>query len=539
MFLLLAGITSAALVLESQYLSSKCSGHPDVMYAFTVSDTSAYAPGVNETWAPMYAFTVNEYSIGLCGNLIVPSTNGCCYNSLDLTASNGYQSATMDIIPDDQQAQISGIVPFETNGAVYCHLAAQASNASSTLLGYSQVFVNSNDVCIDGQFKCSSIGLLEVYAGSRNCSGIPEKLQLSQLTRNYQTKTMGNITGSLLTFSGASRIFAWEAYTPSTLLVPSFQDPSEIISLVCFIIAIIVALIMVVQTAFRLLPFKGWIMATFISQVLWLVWVSMRLAYWMKIFVSLFELAVWVEIIFAMLAFTTLLTTLITSKFIATVLVNHMKNYYQLVIYFVPVILHVCLAGSYYIIYYAIYSQTGISVEYSMQIRQWTTYFIYWIWSMLIWNCTPPILVALRLVNRGDDSLTLGQKISKLHSIDSTLLISLVFQLFIFISFFVLGFIRTQTAILGSDRAYVACQGFEAILLVLHSAMCVRVAQTVKVVCSAPHYAFTDSKKGSKKGSASATTGSTTSAIQNTPSRQRQQVENKFIPFSSPYGLLV
>src|SRR4051812_36066697 len=87
---------------------------------------------------PPCIHSLSMNTIGICGSLGAPISGGCCYDSLDLVASNGHQSGTHEIIPDDQLNSISLIVPAGANGASYCHLT---SANTSALLGYSQVYV--------------------------------------------------------------------------------------------------------------------------------------------------------------------------------------------------------------------------------------------------------------------------------------------------------------------------------------------------------------------------------------------------------------
>jgi hypothetical protein len=474
----------------------------------------------------MFAFVSYEYTIGICGNLLAASEGACCYNTLDPKGSAGTLSDYHAVVPPELNGKVNSIAPVGANGNSYCALA---TTNSTSLMNYTQLYISANNECIDGQFQCSSTGLLQVFSEPA-CGGTPEKIQLVSATKSYLTSSLGNFNGSLLLFQGGAAWFSWTAYTPSTLLVPSFQDPVEIVSLIAFIAGIIAGAVMLVRTSLRLFPMKGWIVATFICQVLWVVWICVRLSYWLKVFDTLFELAVWVEVIFAMLAVTTLLTTLITTKFITTVLISHWPRLAQWGMFLIPIVLHIGLGGSYYLIFAAVYSN-NLPIEFVTAIRTWTTYWIYWIWAMLIWNVAPPILVSLRLVSRGDDSEPITARISKLHRIDTTLAISLTAQVIVFIGYFVMGYYKTQSDALGSDRAYNALQGFEACIFLLHASLSVRIAETVKVVCRTPSYAFSSGsgRNGSKKSSKKAKTNGS----ENTSITSPNESKTGFSPFGS------
>ncbi|KAJ3254536.1 hypothetical protein HK103_007090 [Boothiomyces macroporosus] len=289
----------ATLLVENQFFSKKCAGSPDTIYVFNVSDPYAYDPTLNETWPSFFRFHFQDFTVGDTDNCYVPIPGTACTGSLDLQASFPYDSGSTSWF--DTMSDIETVVPISANGHEYCQLFASNFNDTTSLLGYKAIFLKVNDfVCYDGHFKCGTAGNFSYYGGT-NCNGtLLSAISITGQAVSLQDANLGNISVVMKTFDTASMFYDWWQFTPGIFLVPQFDMPFDYISAVAFTLSILVGLyipyitittLRKVKKAFR---FMNYLIIT--SQLLMVIWLIMKMIFWLTIFKDYESMAIFAEI---------------------------------------------------------------------------------------------------------------------------------------------------------------------------------------------------------------------------------------------------
>jgi hypothetical protein len=214
-------ITSAtsALVFGSQwYNSHSCRGYPQSMHVFYTADLTDCQQPETETWPSMYKTYCPVYPYDFCGNVNVDfAPKQCCVDSLDVELSDGYTSAVMVEIENEEL--ILSYALKECNGGTFCSIKPISS---SDALGYHSVYLLNDGSCHDSQLKCSGNSLM-VYPEAE-CQGTPVVYSLNSSSAIAQDLVLGNITASIVTFNQGTSSIGWVTGLPSEKLIPALRN---------------------------------------------------------------------------------------------------------------------------------------------------------------------------------------------------------------------------------------------------------------------------------------------------------------------------
>jgi hypothetical protein len=216
--------SSSLLVWENEWKSdAECQGPPTQMAVFEIDPTTNQATTTTQE-TTFYSFIVSEYALGTCGNLHSPLSRGCCYSSLDTTASNQVLSGSVEVITNNQTSP----APTAANGHIYCQIIHLSNASLSPHLQTLYFLGGGEDHCHQSRFKCGSDGVLSVYPPSSNCSGsLLSSINLFSTPQSYNISGLGRLQGQYGLFQQGQVSFSWIALTPSRFLVPNFKSLSD------------------------------------------------------------------------------------------------------------------------------------------------------------------------------------------------------------------------------------------------------------------------------------------------------------------------
>ncbi|KAJ3320676.1 hypothetical protein HDV06_005084 [Boothiomyces sp. JEL0866] len=248
-FVYLGKYVLSSLLVENQYFSQLCSGPPNTIYIFDVSNPFAYDPTLNETWPSFFRFHFGDLSVGDTDNCYVPIAGAACTTSLLPAASFPYQSGST--LWYQGMDKIDAAVAKSANGNTYCQLSAANFNDTSSLLGFKTIFFLADQFnCYDEHFICKDHGEITYYKEA-GCNS-SEAVNLNTTFINQYTNYLGNISFQMKVFRNADMFYGWNQYTPSIYLVPHFRIAWDYVGLVFFVLALILALYIPASTIKRL-----------------------------------------------------------------------------------------------------------------------------------------------------------------------------------------------------------------------------------------------------------------------------------------------
>ena len=423
------------------------------MRLFTVNDLESYTPSQDEMWTPTYSFITGEFVIGQCGCANVEIPSQCCYNSLDLEASSGVESA-YEIAVDDME--LYDAIPVSALNQQYCQINSLDLNA---LWGYQSLYVYSIEQCID-QTRCFPNGTLGIYTDV-DC----QELETSLIQPiSYNSTTLGVVAFDWIVIDQGTAKTSWITNTPSNLLIPSYKAPIEVISLISYIISALGCIISFVRQLILWSTSRTNSkvdITFFIMNICWLVYIPLRFGFWACVFNDLLSMAFYYQIMYTLLAFSTYMTTVFTTKYFldAIFLLNSRQ---KMLIYVILFIFHFSLAGCWYFSFYS--SLPSVYPALNEFLNNWLKSSSYWILIMFLYNIVPltfwlSFILARRQFGKLKHGLALGKR--------AFLIIFL--QTLLAILYFVIDVIRKTTYLLHDDRTDLSMMGFIMFCLVYHS----------------------------------------------------------------------
>jgi hypothetical protein len=455
---------SAALVFSSQWVTGDCQGPPNTMFLFDLK-SDGKTPTETEIWPSFYEFVVDEYSMGICGNLIAPKSRGCCYSSLDTTLSNGLQSGSFQPL----EGRPTSNAPAAANNQFYCSLGSTTREE----LTYNSLWILPTNTCVEKHYVCSKDGVLQVFP-QENCQGAVERFQLNNTAQQIST-IKGRFNAQFGIIQDGSVQYSWTAFTPSAFLVPRFQIVGDFLGTAMFSLAVLGATGTVVYFIRKFSEKRTSYMKFFlISQIVWFFWVVAKMAYYYIIFDTNQQFMIYSQIMNVVFNLATVSTVLNSAAFL--IKFQHLKSkIHRALFYSCLVLLHLVLSGALYFDYFRF---DGPYIE---MIKKWNQFAIAWIVFMFIFNMLPSIFVTSALLQFQDQDSSLTRRFINLHHMDARFSRLALSQFAVIIGYATCAVLK-NTAILLNDRNYLGMDAFLAFFLVWHSILNCLFIQNVGVI---------------------------------------------------------
>jgi hypothetical protein len=211
-----------------------------------------------------------------------------------------------------------------------------------------------------------------------------------------------------------------------------------------------------------------------ISQIMWLVWVVAKTAYYYLLFDTNEQFMIYSEIMNILFNFSTISTVLNSAAFL--IKFQHVTSkLYCVVFYSCLVILHLVMSGALYFDYFRF---TG---PYMDLIKTWNKFAIAWIVFMFLFNMLPSFFVTSALLKFQDQDSTLSQRFMNLHHVDPRFSRLALSQFLVIVGYATCATLKNTEA-LGNDRNFLGMDGFLAFFLVWHSILNCLFIQNVAVI---------------------------------------------------------
>ncbi|KAJ3359806.1 hypothetical protein HDU91_004796 [Kappamyces sp. JEL0680] len=319
--------------------------------------------------------------------------------------------------------------------------------------------------------KCSTSGVLSVYAKNSGCTGnLVEKFSLSASAATLTSTTgLGKITGQYSLFQQGQVVYNWVALTPSSFLVPRFEEAPDFLGTAMFAIACLGALCVVIYFArkYRTKPTR-YMLYFLISQIIWLLWVIAKTVYYYTIFADVNSFALYSEVMSFVFNLATLSTVLNSAMFLLK-FTNRKSVIWKFIIYSSLILLNLVFSGALYVDYFRFVG------SYQSTVKQWNQLSIIWITIMFLYNMLPSIVVTVELLKATDMSHGYGEERSlfsrfiALHRSSKLFTYLALGQIFTIIGFAIMDVLKLNTSAFGGDRMFQAADGFLAFFLVTHA----------------------------------------------------------------------
>ncbi|KAJ3271730.1 hypothetical protein HDV01_006425 [Terramyces sp. JEL0728] len=325
-----------------------------------------------------------DYQYPYCGCDYVPLNTGCCISSIDLDYSDGFQSSTYVVAPDD--------IPFEdywqgANNGQFCKYSAASGEQIDW--GYISRHIKPNGICYDG-IACTE-SQMNVY-NTQNCTGEFQTLELTDTVQEFQLSNFSAsaILAAYTTFNGGESVKQWTAYFPAAGLVPNFQTPVEILGLISYILALALSLYANYREISKFFQKGKVIYVLLLGQLLWTFWVVIKIMDWTFVYESDLDYEIVEEILYVVYNISTMLA--ISATFSMMLNFYEIKDHKQRIYRYVLLLaLHVILAGGGYFVILSYNPDLALVFSY------WYVLFPFWTILLYLVNTIPPIAVLFKL----------------------------------------------------------------------------------------------------------------------------------------------
>lgn len=435
--LLIAIVTATDSIAAQWRKSLVCDGPPQLMYIFD-NELETKKSEIYTNFEPLYPET-------RCGWAMVPFAGDCCYSSLDSSSTAGYLSGFVN--PDSD-------FPASANGNYYCHVELDASIAPS--MGYNELYILNDGSCAAGKFKCSNDGLVSVYLQD-DCQG---DLTVLQSPSTSETFEFGTVKLTYLLISTGNRTAGWTTSLPEYMMVPLNIVWYEILLTIMVTLATIMDVVSVIFAALDYAKNRrSRILILLITQFLWLATTIMYIIYTYGIFPDYEVLNIYSAFYYPISNLAKLFSCIYTTEFFFSV--NPLPTFTVVATYTILGVAHIVLLGTQYVYYWSLtYEWDGVLV-YSEQGK------VIWMFGMFLWNLATIVMIAWKATAK--HSSTFKSHLYVIYSLDRVVAYLLLLQVFIIVLNVAINFVVRFTAILGSDRTMIACEGIVYFCLPLHS----------------------------------------------------------------------
>jgi hypothetical protein len=447
---LLASAVVGKLMLTSQWTNSICGDAPNVMYIFDLVNENARNGTQKEVWPLMYQVQASRTPYGRhCMNALkVPVVDQCCIEHLYPERSRGFVSgSTVSLQPRHLDS-----APISANGISYCYLKG---SSNGTTLGYQGIYYQANDQCIPGDGVMCSSSSLKIFS-NQDCSGDVQTIAMDT-SSNAQNVRFGNFTLELITVNGGQSRFVWTSLIPLSDFTIDYRYAHDVVQVILYAISILAFVIVLAYQFMIFLKRRTWyVIALLSSQVVWLMFVCVRLYCTVVRFSD-----IWDGVMFTLLNMASLSSVLISAAFLLKFM--NANRWIQIGSYLVLFTAHLLLTGNNYLRYNRpLFSQFNLSSGLDPRILH-----PIWISFTYAFDCVPPIYVLFSLLRVNTRSIT--NRLKMLWLGDSTFCITFALQVFNGALYWGIDRIRNNSAVLGSDRAWLSMNGFICCSLAIHA----------------------------------------------------------------------
>ncbi|KAJ3321611.1 hypothetical protein HDV06_004026 [Boothiomyces sp. JEL0866] len=441
----MSNLTLGNTVFQNQWYTDSCHGPPSSMVVF--NDLVANPP--------LYNYSIIENPIPICSMDQIPTDSGCCISSLDPSITFGYGSTNYHYVSDALNVTISP--PTSANNVKYCLIIPN----SNSLLPYQAIYIKEQE-CFEN-FECTPQGLN--YYSTSNCQG-----NYSIFDSSLQVHSSFSYSKVVIT-SGSVQM-KWVAQVPAGLFVPGFKEPLEIVSLICQILVLGGYLVLASYYSveyYRKRQFKDFGFAfTYLS---WLISNIFTVAYAYTLiqndnlllalnFIASFEV----------------LPTLFTSMISGSVILQIFKKSHLL-------LARVLMYGGLVVLFLSLYGP--IIASYGLGIISADLFnFFYpaapildmaWTVFIFVFDMLPAIILLAMICKQYIEDYS---KMSVKITFEQLLLykywritMNFVVQCVIMVLYFVIGYIRNQTDLLGGDRNFYSIHGISGLFYLIQNFM--------------------------------------------------------------------
>lgn len=469
-------------MVQSQWSSAICVGPPTSVNVFYVNDTTSTSPqSSTETWPDVYAYFQGQ-SQGVCGLGNSPLSK-CCHSSLDISSSV-YQSAMYKSAANYDSTVIQAAMPISAKGSTYCNYQ-NVGNSESLYGGLTEIYILAGK-CVDGVF-CSFDGLSTLIYPSGTCTNATGSLSLSlagssDAFTSSTTTFLGSIEVTTVSISKASITYSWIAFEPGQYAAPNIKQALGVICLLAIIFTFGCLLWTVYFYLDRYLTQRTYLpLAYTVTQALWVIYTCFMVAYTFGNFKTELSLAVVGAFDFGLLNIASLASVLITTSVLVQVFTNSAFHMYMT---FAAIFaIHISLAGSNYIIYFAIAS--GFDSVYYAYLA-WSVTKFYWIIFMLIFNIIPVSYLTYRQIwKRNTNGYNRFRRLLKSDPAFIVILVGTVLNIAVFFTFNILIIYAPQ--VFRDDATLLSASTITKIAIALHSVMLCLSLDHVGVLQQNPH----------------------------------------------------
>jgi hypothetical protein len=274
----------ARYMITAQWIINECSGPPDMINAWMLTDESTAKAIPLYQWPWGYTYQAvraqRPYSSRCLGYLkTLPSKECCMVLRRTPKLMLAFRSAAT-ILADKASPLLAA--PADANQAWYCQFRAQKYDPRNDAFGYDVMYAAANGMCIDElvPIRCFPNKTLSLYSFAE-CKGPPTQYDVSQATTIPFILNTGsaNVSVDFIQVQGASSTFSWTSYHPFEDYSPNFTAWHEYLMLINFSSALIFLLYSLFSVS-RMFWRKATMHSFYkvVSQILWIVYAIVRFA---------------------------------------------------------------------------------------------------------------------------------------------------------------------------------------------------------------------------------------------------------------------
>ncbi|KAI8897359.1 hypothetical protein BC833DRAFT_594107 [Globomyces pollinis-pini] len=441
------------VLVHSQWLhSDRCSGPPNSVCSFSISDLEGYEPEPNEIWPESFQLNAMDAFYYQCGVAPPQFSINCCVKSLTPNRSGNYKSSAPALMSSTNPL-IFGYLPLEANNTKYCLLH---SNSVHSNLPYQDILILANDECTESMI-CSSTGLLTVY-NDKSCINSNFSIQLSKLPTTIYNSVFTSVSLSFIKTTEGTITYPWISEVPQSLYIPNTFTVSDItIGFLCALS------IVSVLSCFYQLYFKrkqNLFRYFIILNLSWLITVISRVSYIYYIGDD-YLIHFGVSSIFENVS--TMGTIILTINILVDLRLEGSRKTMKISLALIITVLHFLLAGSRYFSL-CFDSHNNCIMSYN-DLSIWYSWAPYWTLIFFLVNLMPLLVIVFRFKH------TKKHYLRFLFKQDSYFVILLFIQISGIILFYLMSFLQNYTLILGSDRIYTLSVCIRYFIIFSHNAI--------------------------------------------------------------------
>ncbi|KAJ3269964.1 hypothetical protein HDV01_000770 [Terramyces sp. JEL0728] len=232
---------------ESDWITNNCDGPPDIMTVYNSSFTTPTFDSIDE-----------QYPYPACGLDPLARESGCCYSSIALDDTFGFQGVSINQITDTLGEDMSP--PISANQHNYCVVQSDGISTNFTKLYLLE------GVCYTGML--CTLPAFSIFDND-TCNGTFEQFDLSQ-SLVFNSTRYGWLNGSTTTILQGTASTGWTSYIPNQILVPDHKSALQILALIGYLLSIVGSVAATLIYALKLRKHKSiHNYLAFYSQLIW------------------------------------------------------------------------------------------------------------------------------------------------------------------------------------------------------------------------------------------------------------------------------